>query len=90
MRQVFFHIENFDNDLIIEINGNPCDELVPAEFALDNLGDFWVRRNTAGDFVLCGEVSTLSHLMLTMRTQNQQTYIVNGCDFIGGRPPVTR
>lgn len=90
MRQVFFQIQDFTNDNVIGYNGNVVSPMSAANFAYSNLGDFYVMRNTAGDLTLCGDCALMQGVWLTMQDQNMQTYTVNGCDFVGGRPPVTR
>ncbi len=91
MRQVFFHIQDIANDLVFAVNGSSLATPVKAaDFAYQNLGDYFVTKNTSGDLSLCANSDYGVSCWLTMQDIQSNTYDIKGCDFVGGRPPVTR
>jgi hypothetical protein len=90
MRQVFFQIQSLMGDKIIAINGSSINPIAADEFACANLGDYYIMKNTAGELTLCGDCPLMQGIELTMLDTNDHSYTIKGCDFVGGRPPVTR
>ncbi len=91
MRQVFFHIQDIANDLITACNGVSLPiPINAADAAYQNLGNYYVTKNTDGDLTLCANADYGQGTTLTMQDIQSNTYDIKGCDFVGGRPPVTR